>query len=107
MHLLIDPHGVARCVYGETIDLAALGPLTIRRASRVEPDEDGAWWADLSPVGGPRLGPFTLRSLALAAEEDWLDHHWLLSRFHPLPITPDPGGANEPAGRPALLGSGA
>ena len=30
----------------------------IRRASHVEPDEAGRWWADLSPVGGPRLGPF-------------------------------------------------
>ena len=39
-----------------------------RRASHVEPDADGRWWADLSPVAGPRLGPFEVRSAALDAE---------------------------------------
>ncbi len=32
---------------------------------------------DLSPVGGPVLGPFRLRSQALAAEQAWLDG-WLV-----------------------------
>ena len=58
MLLVVDPSGVARCVYAETIDLTALGQLSIRRASHVEPDAGGRWWADLAPVGGPRLGPF-------------------------------------------------
>jgi hypothetical protein len=47
------------------------------RASLVEPDEEGRWWADLSPVDGPLLGPFRQRSQALDAEEEWLGHHWL------------------------------
>ena len=73
MRLVVEPGGRVRCLYGEAVDLAALGALSIRRASHVEPDPQGVWWADLSPVGGPRLGPFTQRSLALAAEEAWLE----------------------------------
>jgi hypothetical protein len=73
MQLLIDPQGQVVCLYGEAIDLAALGRLTIARASHVEPDADGQWWADLAPVQGPRLGPFARRSLALQAEAQWLE----------------------------------
>ena len=77
MVILINPSGCVRAVYGEAIDLAAIGPLVISRASRVEPDTSGRWTADLSPVGGPVLGPFDLRSQALAAEAAWLEDHWL------------------------------
>jgi len=76
MDLVIDARGVVRCVYGESIDLSALGPPTITRASHVEPDEYGRWWVDLAPVGGPRLGPFNMRSHALDAERAWLEAHW-------------------------------
>jgi hypothetical protein len=31
----------------------------------------------LAPVGGPRLGPYSLRSQALTAEQTWLEAHWL------------------------------
>ncbi len=41
MQLVIQPGGVVRCVYGEAIDLEALGRLTVERASHVEPDADG------------------------------------------------------------------
>jgi hypothetical protein len=78
MHLVIDLRGSVRCVYAEAIDLSLLGDLTIRRASHVEPDERGKWRADLSPVGGPLLGPFDRRGDALATEEEWLDSHWLI-----------------------------
>jgi hypothetical protein len=77
MHLRIDSGGQIQCVYGEVIDLSALGVLSIRRASHVEPEEDGRWWADLSLVGGPILGPFLCRSNALQAESDWLEQFWL------------------------------
>ncbi len=76
MDLRIDPHGIIRCVYDEALDLSVLGSLTITRASHVEPDGDGLWWSDLSPVQGPRLGPFGRRSEALAAEAAWLAAHW-------------------------------
>ena len=77
MHLIINPRGRLRCVYAETIDLAEIGRLTISRGSDVEPDEAGRWFADLAPVGGPKLGPFSRRSDALSAEAQWLDAHWL------------------------------
>src|SRR5579859_5771557 len=78
MQLVVDGQGRVHCLYGETIDLGCLGVLAIRRASHVEP-EGQSWFADLSPVGGPRLGPFARRSQALDAEEDWLLRNWLES----------------------------
>lgn len=75
--LTIEIDGTVRCIYDEAIDLSALGTLTISRASHVEPDANGQWWADLQPVGGPVLGPFDLRSEALSAERQWLETNWL------------------------------
>ena len=77
MQLVVAPSGAVRCIYDETIDLAALGSLAISRASHVEPDQQGRWWADLSPVDGAVLGPFPNRSEALAAEHAWLESTWL------------------------------
>lgn len=77
MELIIEATGQGRCIYDETLDLVILGQLCIRRASHVEPDEQGRWIADLTPVHGPMLGPFAQRSEALAAEVDWLREHWL------------------------------
>jgi len=80
MDLHIEPDGSVRCIYAEQISLAELGRVQIRRASFVEPDADGRWRVDLSPVGGPALGPFERRSDGLAAEHKWLRDHWLCSR---------------------------
>jgi hypothetical protein len=55
--------------------LLDLGKPTVQRASNVEPNEDGQWVADLSPVNGPALGPYRLRGDALAAEVEWLQQH--------------------------------
>ncbi len=77
MDLVINLRGGIESIYDEMIDLATLGSLTIRRASHVEPDEHGRWTADLSPVGGPVLGPFDGRSAALDAERAWLSAFWL------------------------------
>jgi hypothetical protein len=78
MQLVIESGGSVRCVYGEAIDLSVLGRLEVARASHVEPDADGCWRADLSPVSpGTVLGPFDRRSQALAAEAAWLEAHWL------------------------------
>jgi hypothetical protein len=83
MELRIHPGGEVRCLYGEAIDLHVLGQPHITRASQVEPDEQGRWWADLSPVQGPRLGPFRLRTQALDAEQEWLKRHWLMAADGP------------------------
>jgi hypothetical protein len=76
MQLVINPCGQVCCLYTEALDLAVLGDLSIHRASHVEPDEQGQWWADLAPVDGPRLGPYPCRSQALDAEVDWLETNW-------------------------------
>ncbi|QDU27228.1 hypothetical protein ETAA8_23140 [Anatilimnocola aggregata] len=77
MQLVIQVDGSIRGLYDETIELATLGQLAIARGSHVEPTDDGQWLADLSPVHGPELGPFATRSLALSAEREWLERHWL------------------------------
>jgi hypothetical protein len=77
MHLVVEPTGRIRALYSEELDLAALGPPVIARASHVEPGPDGRWSSDLRPVGGPVLGPFDRRSQALDAEFAWLEAYWL------------------------------
>lgn len=79
MQMLIAPDGTLRCLYDEAVDLAALGQPQIQRGSHVEPDDAGQWWADMSTVSGPKLGPFTRRSQALDAERTWLERNWLIS----------------------------
>ena len=78
MQLIINTTGIGRCIYGEEIDLHALGNLTIRRASCVEPDCKGSWFADLSTIGGAKIGPCLARSEAVLAELEWLENNWLL-----------------------------
>src|SRR5206468_2597848 len=71
--LVVTPAGDLAGVYDERVDYHAMGEVHITRASHVEPLLDGQWVADLSPVHGPLLGPYPLRSAAVAAELDWLD----------------------------------
>ena len=77
MQLLVTPAGDVRCLYDEALDLTPLGRMQIQRGSHVEPDEQGCWFADMSPLDGPLLGPFSKRSDALAAESAWLTSNWL------------------------------
>jgi hypothetical protein len=72
MELVVDAGGDVRCIYDEALDLREIGKLQITRASHVEPDRDGFWWADMGPVDGPVLGPFKNRTEALEAERGWL-----------------------------------
>lgn len=87
MELVVDAGGDVRCVYGEELDLREIGKLQITRASHVEPDAEGFWWADMGPVDGPVLGPFRNRTEALGAERGgWLrgwrsGHDQLLATF--------------------------
>lgn len=73
MNINITTDGELRFIYADDLQpLLGLGQATVRRASHVEPTDEGSWTADLSPTEGPQLGPFTLRSEALNAEFTWL-----------------------------------
>jgi len=89
-----------------------LGTPVVRRASHVEPWADlsesakrwlrergvvgenlsgDVWFADLSPVAGPVLGPFACRDEALAAEVAWLRENHI-----PTPVGTTPTIQDEP-----------
>lgn len=68
VELVVDAVGGVRCIYDEDLDLWQIGRLSITRASHVEPDAGGCWWADMGPVAGQVRGPCRSRSEALRAE---------------------------------------
>ena len=69
---IIVGDGQARFIYDDSLrGLMSLGKTNIKRASHVEPI-GGKWQADMSPIRGPILGPFNLRSEALEAETNWI-----------------------------------
>ena len=73
LQIVVDETGDLLFLHDDALaDLLGEGAPTIERASHVEPDEHGLWFADLSPVEGPRLSGFRLRSQALEAEAQWL-----------------------------------
>lgn len=79
--------GALRFVYSDRLrPLLALGPSKIRRASHVEATDDGQWTADMAPVGGPVLGPFERREVALAHEVRWLNTHPLAPQMTTLAV---------------------
>jgi len=73
MKLIVKPGGRIVGVYSEELEYSILGRPTLRRASHVEPNINGDWYADMSPINGPQLGPFPKRSSALDAELSWLN----------------------------------
>jgi hypothetical protein len=75
MELVIHPGGAVTTIYDELLDLSCLGPVSITRASHVEPAANGQWSAQI--IDGPTLGPFERRSDAIAAEVAWLTEHRL------------------------------
>ena len=77
--LIVERNGNIRMIYDESIDFHSLGEASITRASHVEPISGGTWIADLTPIGGPVLGPMESRSIALALEIQWIKSHWLLA----------------------------
>ncbi len=66
--------------YDELKPLLNIGDVHVARASHVDPEktEDGLkWFADLSPVNGPKIGPFETRNEAIAGEIEWLTKNYL------------------------------
>ena len=77
MILSIDTQGQVRGIYTDDFPWRELGKALVQRASHVEPDHLGLWWADLAVSGGPRIGPFARRDAAIAAEVAWLERNRL------------------------------
>ena len=77
MILSITPKGDIRGIYTDAFPWQELGKALVQRASNVEPDHLGLWWADLSLSNGPKIGPFARRADAIAAEVRWLEKHHL------------------------------
>lgn len=72
-HTIRIEGGHLKFVYDDALaELLDAGTPAVCRVSHVEPAADGGWTADMSPVGGPVLGPFELRRQALDAELSWL-----------------------------------
>ena len=75
MKVVILPDGQVQFIYSDDlVSLLSEGDARITRASHVEPIGT-LWRADMAPVDGPVLGPFSTRAEALAAEVAWLDEH--------------------------------
>jgi hypothetical protein len=65
-----------RFIYNDDLsNLMNQGKTVVKRASHVEPDGNGRWIADMSPVNGPVLGPYNRRDEALQREVEWLLKH--------------------------------
>ena len=77
MIISIDTQGHVRGIYTDDFPWRELGETLVQRASHVEPDDSGFWYADLSLSNGPVLGPFARRADAIAAEVAWLEKHRL------------------------------
>jgi len=78
MKLFIDENGVIQLIYTDNIDLSEWGDVKIQRASHVEPDENGLWYVDLTPVGGIIHHGFKKRQEALDFEVQWLlNNHFI------------------------------
>jgi hypothetical protein len=75
----ITKDGHVRFLYDDRLkSLLNLGVAEVKRASHVEPEmaSDGVkWFADLAPVGGPKLSGFDTREEALGAEIEWLNRN--------------------------------
>ena len=63
-----------RTIYNDELVscLKRLGITKTKRATNVEPDDNGNWKIDLSPVNGPIIDSFESRQKALNTEVEWL-----------------------------------
>jgi hypothetical protein len=82
--IFISPSGDVHFVYYDELKpLLELGKPSIERISHVDAfivDDSIVWFADLSPINGPKLGPCNNRDEAIEAELKWISDnlHMLL-----------------------------
>lgn len=70
MNLTFDTHGTVRGLYGEAIDLRALGPLSLRRASFIEFNHTTQQWEVCSSRDRRLLFTHPSRDTCLTWEEE-------------------------------------
>ena len=70
-----DAKGEAVFIYEDGHPCLELGRGETKRASHVEPTEDGMWQADMGPVGGSLLEKSNNRANALSKEREWLESY--------------------------------
>jgi len=75
MEIYIDRTGNASCIYDEAINLSAIGAVSIRRASHVEPGRTGRVAGGHGDSRRSQAGPVYRRSEALASEEQYILSH--------------------------------
>lgn len=77
--IVIMPDGTIHFLYYDNLKpLLKIGKSKVRRASNIDPTKDGQhWFVDLAPVGGPKLGPFDTRDIAIHEEVSWLNKNRL------------------------------
>ena len=86
--ILIENDGTLRFLYDYTSEKGKLfsdelikyGTSNIERRSHINPKvtENGVkFFVDLAPSGGPELGPFETREIAIEAEIEWINNNWL------------------------------
>ena len=73
-----NANGEAVFIYEDGHPCLKLGRAETKRASHVEPTEDGMWQADMGPVGGPRLSKSISRSTSLKLENEWMTENLLM-----------------------------
>lgn len=80
VEIMIAPDGTIAFIHNDSVteQLRQVGDVSIKRASNVEPTENGQWNVDMTPVGGPERLPetFDRRSDALASEVQYLKEHF-------------------------------
>ena len=70
--LTFNPQGLGHCLYTESVDLAAIGPLEIRRASTIEHNHATQQWEVRAP-DGKLLYEHPARSACLAWEHQYFN----------------------------------
>ena len=69
--LTFDGAGVGHCLYSELIDLTAIGPLTITRATQIEFDHSRQHWVVMDTAG-----QILFSHASRAACLDWEQQHF-------------------------------
>lgn len=78
MKIVITKDSITHLYDDKLVGLQKYGKTTIKRASNVEPNKDGKWIVDLSPIGlKKKLGPFDTRKEALEKEHVYIEENYL------------------------------